>query len=89
MREHIKRGEPPGNFAAALLQATLQFPGAPCLDDHEIQYLQQKFYDCYFGFECLIDRQWDNSICGICGICPIFESGDGNCKNNTPINGKV
>ena len=33
----------------------------------------------------LTDRDWDSAICGICGVCPIFESGDGNVKNCTPI----
>ena len=42
-------------------------------------------------FEALTDRDWDSAICGVCGIlCPIFESGDGNVKNCTPIsNAKV
>lgn len=89
MREHVKRGEPPGNFAAATLQSSLHLPHAPHLDDNEKRYLEQKLYDCYFAFECLTERKWDNAICGICGICPVFQSGDGNCKNCTPINGKV
>ena len=89
MREHVKRGEPPSNFAAALFHSILQLPKAPTLGVSEQCYLEEKIYDAYFGFECMTERVWDNAICGICGVCPVLESGDGNCKNCTPISGKV
>ena len=63
---------------AALLQ-----PSTPVLTESEFQYLTEKLYDGYFAFEVLTD--WDAAICGIYGVCPIFESGDGNAKNCTPV----
>ena len=45
----------------------------------------EKLYDGYFAFEVLTDRNWDSAICDICGLSPVFESGDGNAKNCTPI----
>ena len=85
MREHIKNGEPIGNSTNAILTAALLQPSAPLLTDSEARYLTEKLYDGYFAFEVLTDRDWDSAICGICGVCPIFESGDGNVKNCTPI----
>ena len=82
MREHIKRGEPPGNTASAVILALLDLPSAPVLTPEEIPH---KLYDGYFAFEVLTQRDWDSAICGICGVCPIFESGDGNAKNCTPL----
>ena len=41
------------------------------------------------AFEVLTERDWDSAICGICGVCPIFESGDGNAKNCTPLVGEM
>ena len=55
------------------------------LDLQELRYLEQKLYDGYFAFEAMTARDWNAGICGICGIAPIFESGDGNCKNCTPL----
>jgi hypothetical protein len=90
MREHVKSGEPPGNTTSSMLTASLLQPSAPLLAANEYRYLKEKLYDGYFAFEALTDRDWDSAICGICGICPIFESGDGNVKNCTPISsGKV
>jgi len=90
IREHVKNGEPPGNTTTAMLTAALLQPLAPLLSGNEFRYLKEKLYDGYFAFEALTDRDWDSAICGICGICPIFESGDGNVKNCTPIsNAKV
>lgn len=90
MREHVKTGEPPGNTASSILNAALLQPFAPLMSDNEFRYLREKLYDGYFAFESLTDRDWDSAICGVCGICPIFESGDGNVKNCTPIsNAKV
>lgn len=85
MREHIKRGEPPGNTANAVILASLDLPSAPKLTPGESRYLIEKLYDGYFAFEVLTERDWNAAICGICGVCPLFESGDGNAKNCTPL----
>lgn len=85
MREHISKGEPPGNTANAVIATALLQPSSPYLTDSERRYLTEKLYDGYFAFEVLTDRDWDSAICGICGICPVFESGDGNAKNCTPV----
>ena len=53
------------------------------MTQNEFRYLVEKLYDGYFAFEVLTD--WDSAICGICGVSPVFESGDGNAKNCTPI----
>lgn len=86
MREHISRGEPPGNCAEAVVHSLLQLPNAPEVLPEETRYMVQKLYDGYYAFECLTERDWNEAICGICGTCPVFESADGNCKNCTPIN---
>ena len=86
MREHICRGEPPGNCAKAVVHSLLQLPDAPKVLPEEARYMEQKLYDGYYAFECLTDRDWNEAICGICGVCPVFESADGNCKNCTPVN---
>ena len=39
----------------------------------------------YFAFEAFSEHNWDNGVCGICGIAPMFESGDANAKNCTPL----
>ena len=85
MREHIQKGEPPGNCAEAEVHSRLQIPHAPDLPEEQVRYLVEKLYDGFFAFEALTDRDWDSGVCGICGICPLFESGDGNCKNCTPL----
>ena len=85
MREHICRGEPPGNCAGAVISSLLKMPKAPTLLPEQQKYVVQKLYDGYYAFECLTEREWDEAICGICGVCPLFESADGNCKNCTPI----
>ena len=84
MREHIREGEP-GNSANAVIMAALLQPTAPVPTENEFRHLTEKVYDGYFAFEVLTDRDWDAAICGICGVCPIFESGDGNAKNCTPV----
>ena len=90
MREHIQKGEPPGNCAEAEVRSKLQMPHAPELPEEQMRYLIQKLYSGFFAFEALTDRDWDSGVCGICGVCPLFESGDGNCKNCTPLtNGMV
>ena len=89
MRQHVMRGEPPSNYAAALIGSLVQFPDILMSEPNCTRYLQEKLYDCYYGFECMTDRDWNQGICGICGICPVFESGDGNCKNCIPIRGQV
>ena len=56
----------------------------------EKQYLTDKLYDGYFSFEASNNRDWNRAVCGFRGVAPIFESGDGNCKNCTPLKcGKV
>ena len=85
MREHIRKGEPPGNTANAVIVSLLNLPLAPALSPGETRYLAEKLYDGYFAFEVLTERHWNSSICGICGVCPVFESGDGNAKNCTPL----
>ena len=88
MRSHIRRGEPPHNCAEAVferLPLTGQLQQEGNLNTEELRYLQEKLYDGYFAFEALTRREWNNAICGICGIAPIFESGDGNCKNCVPL----
>lgn len=85
MREHIKRGEPPGNTASAVILAQLDLPSAPKMTPGETRYLVEKLYDGYFAFEVLTLRDWNAAICGICGVAPLFESGDGNAKNCTPL----
>ena len=84
-REYIKRGEPPGNTANAVVLASLDLPSAPKLTQGESRYLAEKLYDGYFAFEVITDRDWNSAICGICGVCPLVESGDGNAKNCTPL----
>lgn len=85
MREHVKKGEPPGNTTIAVLSTALLQPSAPSLTADEVRYLTERLYDGYFAFEVLTYRDWDSAICGICGVCPVFESGDGNAKNCTPL----
>lgn len=92
MRCHIRKGEPTGNCAQAVLESAclLSMKHSIQLSNEERVYLEQKLYDGYFAFEASTDRDWNASICGICGIAPVFESGDGNCKNCTPLKkGKV
>ena len=55
------------------------------LSSEQRQYLEQKLYDGYFGFEATTEREWDDGVCGICGVAPVFMSGDGNSKNCTPL----
>ena len=86
MREHISKGEPPGNSAEAVVKSLLALPDAPKLKSDEARYIVQKLYDGYYAFECITERNWNDAICGICGNCPVFESADGNCKNCSPIN---
>ena len=83
--KHVQKGEPPGNCAEAVFRSTLKMPNAPQLPEEQVRYLVEKLYDGFFAFEALTDRDWDLGICGICGICPLFENGDGNCKNCTPV----
>ena len=73
MREHVERGEPPGNTANAVILAKLDLPSAPSLTPGETRYLTEKLYDGYFAFEVLTERDWNSAICGICGVCPIFK----------------
>ncbi len=85
MRDHIRRGEPPGNCAEAVIDSILQRPHGLQLHSDKVRYLTEKLYDGYFAFEVLTDRDWNAGVCGVCGVCPMFESGDGNCKNCTPL----
>ena len=85
MRSHVERGEPPGNCAHAMLKSCCLSGCKPQLGSEEIRYLEQKLYDGYYAFEAMTERDWNETICGICGVAPVFESGDGNCKNCTPL----
>lgn len=85
MREHISKGEPPGNSAEAVVKSLLALPDAPKVKSDEARYIVQKLYDGYYAFECIAERNWNDAICGICGNCPVFEGADGNCKNCSPI----
>ena len=38
-------------------------------------------YNGFFGFEAMVERGVNDSICGICGICQEVCLGDGNEKN--------
>ena len=89
MREHIRKGEPPGNSANAVILSQLNLPSAPTLTVAETRYLSEKLYNGYFAFEVLTERNWNSAICGICGVCPLFESGDGNAKNCTPLSDEM
>ena len=62
MREHIRRGEPPGNTANAVILALLDLPLAPTLTPGETRYLTEKLYDGYFAFEVLTQRNWNAAI---------------------------
>ena len=80
--------KPPGNTAQTVLESALLFARSSALQalaDEEKTYLEQKLYDGYFSFEASTERDWNNSICGICGAAPVFESGDGNAKNCTSL----
>ena len=85
MRHHVMQGEPPGNCAHSVLQSSSLGRDSVQLVPQELRYLEQKLYDGYFAFEAMTARDWNAGICGICGIAPIFESGDGNCKNCMPL----
>lgn len=85
MRSHVKQGESPGNCAHAVLESTWLSGNKLNLSQSELRYLEQKLYDGYFAFEAVTHRDWNAGICGVCGIAPVFESGDGNCKNYTPL----
>ena len=82
---HVKQGEPPGNCAHVLLESTCLSGNKLNLSQSELRYLEQKLYDGYFAFEAITHRDWNAGICGVCGIAPVFDSGDGNCKNCTPL----
>ena len=81
----MRMGEPPGNCAHSVLQSACLTGGKLNVEAEELRYLEQRLYDGYFAFEAITCRDWNSGICGICGIAPIFESGDGNCKNCTPL----
>jgi len=82
---HIQQGEPVTNFCHAYIEAAGLSGEDLHLSSHEQVYLEQKLYDGYFAFEALSEHNWDKGVCGICGIAPVFESGDGNAKNCTPL----
>ena len=85
MRHHIQRGKPPSNCAQAVIASVCNSTNTPMLSPEQRQYLEQKLYDGYFGFEATTKREWDDGVCGICGVAPVFMSGDGNSKNCTPL----
>ena len=39
MREHVQKGEPPGNCAEAVFRSTLKMPNAPQLPEEQVRYL--------------------------------------------------
>ena len=55
MREHIQKGEPPGNCAEAVFRSTLKMPNAPQLPEEQVRYLVEKLYDGFFAFEALTE----------------------------------
>ena len=85
MTNHVEKGEHPGDSANAMLQSCCLSVSKVELDQGEFRYLEQKLYDKYYAFEAMTERDWNPSICGICGVAPVFESGDGNCKNCSPV----
>ena len=62
MREHIQKGEPPGNCADAVVHSSLQMPQAPQLPEEQVRYVVEKLYDGFFAFEAMTDRDWDAGI---------------------------
>ena len=64
MREHVQKGEPPGNCAEAVFRSTLKMPNAPQLPEEQVRYLVEKLYDGFFAFEALTDRDWDWAFVG-------------------------
>lgn len=67
----------------------LNLHSAQTLTPAEIRYLSEKLYNGYLAFEVLTERDWNTAICKICGVCPLFEGGDGNAKNCTPISDEM
>ena len=84
MRSHIQQGEPVHNCAHSVIEAA-SLSGESVPFSAEEQWYIEKIYDGYFAFEALTNRNWNQAVCGICGIAPVFESGDGNAKNCTPL----
>ena len=66
MREHIKRGEPPGNTAGAVILALLDLPSAQVLTPEETRYLTNSMM--VISRLKSSHRDWDSTICGICGV---------------------
>lgn len=85
MRSHVQQGEPVHNCAHSLMEAASLTGESLPLTSQEQWYLERMLYDGYFAFEAMTARKWDDGVCGICGIAPVFESGDGNAKNCTPL----
>lgn len=85
MRNHVEKGEPPGNSTNAIIRSCCLSGSKIQLSREDLRYLEQKLYNGYFAFKAMTGRDWNETICGICGVAPVFESGDGNCKNCTPI----
>lgn len=85
MRSHVQQGEPVHNCAHSLMEAASLTGERLPLTSQEQWYLERMLYDGYFAFEAMTARKWDDGVCGICGIAPVFESGDGNAKNCTPL----
>ena len=44
MREHVRRGEPPGNTANAVILSSLNLPSAPSVTPGETRYLYVRSY---------------------------------------------
>ena len=62
MREHIRKGEPPGNTANAVVVSLMNLQMTQKLTTGECRYLTEKLYDGYFAFEVLTDRDWNSAI---------------------------
>ena len=85
MQSHTQQGEPVTNCCHAYIEAAGLSGEQLHLSSQEQVYMEQKLYNGYFAFEALSEHNWDSGVCGICGVAPVFESGDGNAKNCTPL----
>ena len=73
------------NCAYSLMEAALLTGESLPLTSEEQWFLERMLYDDYFAFEAMTARKWHGGICGICKTAPVFEIGDCNAKNCTPL----
>ena len=45
MKDYIRKGEPPGNSATAVIRSILELPHAPNISPEEVRYLSEKLYN--------------------------------------------